>query len=273
MGGILGGSGSGGGSSTTVQKNELDPEIKARFLQNVDRATGVAENLGAQTFAPRTGDYTAGSNILRNTATNSPGFGSINYAAGLTGNNATTSSVDNINKYLNPYTDYVAGNTVNNLARANQIALNGVAGDATMKGAYGGSRSGVAQAETNRNFFNTLGTTLGDIYGTGYNNAVNASNTDLNRQLVAANQLNTIGSNQIGQGYTAGQTLGNLGLSDQDYQQKILDAQRNLPLEQQAVINQALGLNPAGGSGQQGQSNSNSNQSSSQGTGLFGLFR
>ena len=52
---------------------------------------------------------------------------------------------------------------------------------------------------------------------------------------------------------------------DLDITQQQLDAIRNLPLEQQQILNQALGINVGGGSGMQ--------SSSSSGQGLFGLFR
>jgi hypothetical protein len=267
-------SSSGTSGSQNTSNSALDPEIKALFMNNVNRATGVANNLQAQTFAPRTGDYNVGQGMIRTTANpNSAGFGSINAAAGLTNQNANTSSVANINQYLNPYTDYVAGNTLDQLGRANQIALNSVSGDATTKGAFGGSRHGIAEAETNSNFFNTTGNTLGNLYNTAYTNAVGQSSADQNRYLNAANQLNTIGTNQQTQGYLAGQNNMNLGLGDQEYTQRILDATRNLPLEQQAVINQALGINPGGGSGivSTAQGTSQSQQSSKSGSGLMGF--
>lgn len=50
----------------------------------------------------------------------------------------------------------------------------------------------------------------------------------------------------------------NLGLSDQNYFQQQLDAYRNNPMQQQAIRNQALGINPMGGSGMQSKSESSS---------------
>lgn len=272
MGGILGGSGSSGGGSTTVSENKLDPEIKARFLSNVDRATGVAGNLGTQQFAPRTGDYYSGQGIIRDAAVNGPGMATTDYGAGITARAANFNPND-INAYVNPYAGYVAGNTISDLSRANDMALNKVRGDAVGAKAFGGSRQALAEAETNRNFFNTAGKALNQIYSDAYNTGTNTALTANQQRLAAGGQLADIGTTQQDQRYAAGQAVGNLGISDQQFNQQQLDAIRNLPLEQQAIINQALGLNPAGGSGQQGQSSGNSNQSSSQGTGLFGLWR
>lgn len=269
---LLGSNSSSSGTSSSNSSSALDPEIKKLFMNNFSNAQGVANNLQAQTFAPRTGDYNVGEGLIRSTASpTSAGMNSINTAAGLTGANANTSSVANIGDYLNPYTDYVAGNTLNELNRANSMALDKTRGDAIANKAFGGSRSGIAEAETNRNFFNTAGNTLGNLYNTAYTNAAGQSSADLNRQLAGANQLNTIGTNQQAQGYQAGQNTMNLGLMDQNYQQQIMDATRNLPLEQQAIINQALGINPAGGSGMTSTATSQSQQSSKSGSGLMGI--
>lgn len=264
MANLLGGSGSN--STTTVQG--LDPDIKNAYLTNLASAKTVAGGLGVQQFAPRTGDYNAGQTIVRNAATNGPGLNAITNAVNTTAANINTPSTQNLGLYLNPYTDIVAGNTIDALGRANRIALNGVASDATRMGAFGGSRSGVAQAETNRNFADITGQTLGNIYNTGFNTALNASQNDLSRQLVGANQLATLGNQQQQAQYQAGQNVMNLGLTDQAFQQQILDATRNLPVERQQLINAALGLNPAGGSG----NTSNTNSSGKQGTGIMGLF-
>jgi hypothetical protein len=272
MGGILGGSSSGGGSNNSASTSAMDPQIREAFLSNVNRATGVAQNLGTQQFAPRTGDYFTGQDIIRNAATNGAGMNATNYGANLTAN-AGNFNAGNIDQYVNPAVNYIAGNTMNELGRGNAMALDKVRGDAIANKAFGGSRSGIAEAETNRNFFTTAGNTLGNIYGDAYNNAANTALGANAQQLSAGQNLANIGDIMQNQQYTAGQNVGNLGMSDQAYQQAILDAQRNLPLEQQAVINQALGLNPAGGSGTVASSSGSGNTNQNSGTGLFGLWR
>jgi hypothetical protein len=57
-------------------------------------------------------------------------------------------------------------------------------------------------------------------------------------------------------GFTQAAQLGQIGQQQQAATQAQLDAIRNLPLEQQQIINAALGLNPAGGSGTVSQSSS-----------------
>jgi hypothetical protein len=85
------------------------------------------------------------------------------------------------------------------------------------------------------------------------------------QRLNASGQLANIAGQGQQMGLTGANALAQQGLLQQGFSQQQIDAIRNLPLEQQQIINQALGINPGGGSGQQ--------QTSSSGQGLFGLFR
>jgi hypothetical protein len=96
---------------------------------------------------------------------------------GVTG----SSAVGGINSYLNPASAYVAGNTIANLDRARQLTLNNNGDGAALAGQYGGSRQGVLDANTNRDFYSTLGTTLGNLYSQDFNTALGASQSDADR--------------------------------------------------------------------------------------------
>jgi hypothetical protein len=110
---------------------------------------------------------------------------------------------------------------------------------------------------------------------TGLTNAENFLQANLANQQagLTANQQRITGGSQLASAATNLQNLGfgqanqlrDQGLLQQGFSQQQLDAIRNLPLEQQQIINQALGINVGGGSGTQ--------QTSSSGQGLFGLFR
>jgi len=117
-------------------------------------------------------------------------------------------------------------------------------------------------------------------FGAAASNTANLANAQNLLQANLANQQAGLAANQ--QGITAGgqlasaatnlQNLGfnqanqlrDQGLVQQGFSQQQLDAIRNLPLEQQQILNQALGINVGGGSGMQ--STSTSRQ------GLLGLF-
>jgi hypothetical protein len=108
----------------------------------------------------------------------------------------------------------------------------------------------------------------------GLTNAQNFLQANLANQQagLTANQQRLSGGSQLASAATNLQNLGfgqanqlrDQGLVQQGFSQQQLDAIRNLPLEQQQIINQALGLNVGGGSGTQSQSTSRQ--------GLLGLF-
>ena len=74
--------------------------------------------------------------------------------------------------------------------------------------------------------------------------------------MAAAGQMANIAGSAQQMGFQGAQNLAAQGQFQQQYTQQQLDAIRNLPLEQQQIINQALGLNIGGGSGQQSTSES-----------------
>jgi hypothetical protein len=277
----------------------------------------------------------------------------------------------NIQQYMNPYTQAVTNQSLADLERSRQLQQQQTAAQATAAKAFGGSRQGVAEAETNRAFGENAARLVAQQNAQAYDQAQRASEADLARQMQAqqlnqaqdlattqqslqlagqfglanqdaalkalqanqdaalrsalanqgydfnVGQLNTENTqqvnlanqasrNQVGlanaanflqanlanqaaglqanqqrlgasgqvaniagqgqqMGLTGAQALQQQGALQQGFSQQQLDAIRNLPLEQQQILNQALGINVGGGSGMQ--------SSSSSGQGLFGLFR
>jgi hypothetical protein len=266
----------------------------------------------------------------------------------------------NIQDYMNPYTQAVTNQSLSDLERSRQLQQQQTAAQATAAKAFGGSRQGVAEAETNRAYGENAARLLAQQNAAGYEAAQRASEADLARSMQAqqlnqaqdlattqqslqlagqfglanqdaalraalanqgvdlsvgtlnaqnlqqanlanqaatnasatqrvqnqlqaslanqqagltanqqrigaANQMTNTGTAFTSSGIAANQALADQGLLRQGFSQQQLDAIRNLPLEQQQIINQALGINPGGGSGQ--------TSTSSSGQGLFGLFR
>ena len=287
----------------------------------------------------------------------------------------------NIQQYMNPYTQAVTQQSLTDLERSRQLEQQRTAAQATAAKAFGGSRQGVAEAETNRAYGENAARLVAQQNAAAYQAAQQASEADLARSMqaqqlnqaqdlattqqslqlagqfglanqdaalraalanqgvdVSTGQLNTQNAQQVAlanaanqqaialanqaarnqagqfgasaqnaaslanqqaalqaslanqgaglqanqQGITAASQLANAatnlqnlgfgqanqlrdqGLLQQGFSQQQLDAIRNLPLEQQQILNQALGINVGGGSGMQ--------QSSSSGQGLLGLF-
>ena len=259
----------------------------------------------------------------------------------------------NMQAYMNPYTQAVTEQSLADLERSRHLQQQQTAAQATAARAFGGSRQGVAEAETNRAYGENAARLLAQQNAAGYEAAQRASEADLARSMQAqqlnqaqdlattqqslqlagqfglanqdaalraalanqgvdlsVGQLNTqnaqqvalanqAAQNQMGQfnasnflqanlanqgaglqanqqrigssgmlaniagqgqqmGFAGANQLAQQGGMQQGFSQAQLDAIRNLPLEQQQILNQALGINVGGGSGMQSSSSGSS---------------
>lgn len=103
--------------------------------------------------------------------------------------------------YQNPFQSQVIDNTMNDMARANSMALEGVSAQATGAGAFGGSRHGIAEAETNRAFADRAGNMAANLRMQGFNNAQQGAMFDIGqeaalrgRQMQGASNLASMGT-------------------------------------------------------------------------------
>ena len=217
---------------------------------------------------------------------------------------SATTGAQGMSAYTNPFEQDVVNVALADIERARQMQQMQGAAQAQRAGAFGGSRQGVAQALTNEAALREAARTAAGLRQQGFEFAAGMGQTDAARQLQAqaanqgvdisleqanaqlrqqadlANQqaglagaqqrmqagaqLADIGAMTQNLGFTQAQALGRIGEIQQGFTQAQLDAIRNLPLEQQAIINEALGLNPAGGSGMVSQSSGSGSQSSRQ---------
>lgn len=89
----------------------------------------------------------------------------------------------------NRFQSQVIDNTIDDMGRANSMALNDVSAQATGVGAFGGSRHGIAEAETNRAFADRAGNMSANMRMQDYNNT-------LQRQFQGAQGLARMGTQQ-----------------------------------------------------------------------------
>ena len=272
----------GASKTTNTSSSQLDPAMRDQFLQNVERAKGTAGSLGARQFAGFTPDQQASFEQTRQFADpNSQQMQQIGSAAniaeqagGYQAERVRGGSLLNqdIGAYMSPYTQAVTQQGLQDINRARQMQQQQGAASATAAKAFGGSRQGVAEAETNRAFDENALRFVGQQNAQAFQAAQAGAESDLARQQQArlANQQAGLQANQqrigasgalagiAGQGQQMGfagaQQLAQQGAQQQQFSQSQMDALRNLPLEQQQVINQALGLNVGGGSGMQSSS-------------------
>lgn len=252
-----------GGSKQTQQQtqqqtstNTLDPEFKGLVMDNYAGAQARAGSM-----LPYTGQLTAGFTPTQIAAqnkvagiANDPTYGATNnsvigavsgvmnnpVAVGgaingtIKSNPVTSSNVTagmladtDLTPYLNPYTNSVINTTISDNERAREIQQAADARTAAAAGAFGGSRSGVAAAQTNEAYDRNTASLLAGLNQANYTNAQGAASTDIGNRLTAdtlnANNKLTADQFNSGQDLTAQQNsfANNLAADNQYFTQGV----------------------------------------------------
>jgi len=121
-------------------------------------------------------------------------------------------AIDQVGRYMNPYTSNVIDATMADMDRARQITLNSNAASADAAGAFGGSRHGIVDSETNRNFIQQAGQMAAGLRQGGFDTAMANANTDLSRALTAQQSNQSAGLQGMNLGLTAQQSNQQAGL-------------------------------------------------------------
>lgn len=254
------------GSSSTTNKATVDKRLTNAALNVYGQGQAAANQLGVREIAGFTPDQLAAMQMTREAI--GTGAGAVNQAVGTAGQVAgfTPGQVQgqsflnaNIGAYMNPYLQNVAGNVMSDLDRQRLMQQNQNAANAFQAKAFGGSRQGIVEAETNRAAQENAARTLTDLYSGGFNAAAQLAGQDLSfaQQAALANQqagisgagLNLQAAGQLGQLGGAQQAmsqadiaaLGNVGSMQQQLAQATTDAERNLIIEKFQLQNAALG--------------------------------
>ncbi len=230
------------GSSSSSSQPVLNPQLFQLFNSNAQRAASVANKpfeyyQGEQTagMTPTqqyagglltNGAMTAGSDALNSGV--SAAQGAANYQApqvtaptsqpGLISSTATANpasinrsdvqnlaaqtGLGNLSQYMNPYTDSVVNSTLSDIDRQRQQSITQGQGNATLAGAYGGSRHGVSDSLTNEAAIRAAGDASAQLRSAGFNAAAGLLQNDQNRALTAGQ------SNQNADLSVAGQNAG-----------------------------------------------------------------
>ena len=148
----------------------------------------------------------------------------------------------NIGQFMNPYTSMVTGQTLSDLERQRQMAVNTTGAQATQAGAFGGSRHGVAEALTNEGFARQGAQTFGNLQQQGFNTALGAAQAQQGLQMGGAAQLGRLGQQAFNTGRTVSQDQMQQGLMQQGMQQALIDAARGQYAGFTGAPQQALSL-------------------------------
>jgi len=238
----------GGGTQTST--TSVDPDIKKAYLENYQQAQSVAAALPQQQFSPFNAMYQSGEQALTNAGIAGQGLSSVDQAALLTQQAAGPRNLSlaqgqgTLGSYMNPYSQGVTQNALADLETSRQNALRQTSQQAQQARAFGGSRQGVAEAQTNLGFTKQYGDLSARLNEQAFNQAMAAQGQDISRQLMGAQQLSGIGGQQQALRLGGAQAVMGAGGARQQLEQQQLDAMRNLGMQRLGIQSSALGIQP-----------------------------
>lgn len=144
-----------------------------------------------------------------------------------------------INNYMNPYNQQVIDTSMADMERQRLMQQNQLGAQATAARAFGGSRQGIAEAETNRAFAQQGGQLAAQLRQQGFNTALGASQQDVANQMQAAIANQNAQAQAAQRGLAAAGQLGNLSQQGFNMGQSVNQQQFQQGAMQQA-LNQAL---------------------------------
>ena len=172
------------------------------------------------------------------------------YNAALAGTGAAAAG-PNIGRFMNPYTNMVTGQTLQDMERQRQMAVNQTAQQATQAGAFGGSRHGVAEALTNEAAMRQGAQTFANLQQQGFGQALGAAQQQQQLGLQAAGQMGNLANLGFGFGQQITAQQQQQGALQQGLQQALIDAARSQfagfagqPAQSLGYMNQAIGVSP-----------------------------
>lgn len=256
----------GGSSSTQTQQQQLDPDVKARMLQNYDFALNVANREYQPYPYQRIADFSptqeaAFQQVSRAAQSAQQPIMQAQAIASRAASYAPDTIASGMAAYQNPYTEQVVNTTLSDIDRARQMANQQTAAQAVRARAFGGSRQGVAEAETNRAAMEQAARTAAQLRSQGFQQAGELAARDIGfglqgatQDIAAAQQLGALGALGQTAGLTGAQALGQVGeqqraLTQANMTQAYEDFLRQFqyPVEQLRIRQSALGMAPMQG--------------------------
>lgn len=199
----------------------------------------------------------SGGNVYNQAANALTGAGTAAQGAiGTFGNVPTVAA--GMATYQNPYTQQVVDRSIADIGRTTAMQQEVNKANAARSGAFGGSRQGLVEAETNAASQRAIGDLSSNLNLQGFNTAAQLAQGDINNRFTGASGMLS-GAGTLGNLGTAGFNMGNTlqqqqaqqGLLQQQMQQQLLgDAMQqfygyaNSPLNYLNTMGGALGGSP-----------------------------
>jgi hypothetical protein len=224
------------GSKTTTEQSM--PQFQEDFLKNEILPT--ATDIANREFTQYGGERVAGMTPLQQRAMSGyenlqAGTEQYGQAADIYSDMAQAQT--DVSAYMNPYQQNVIDASLRTLGGAQEQALNMQGAQASAAGAFGGSRHGVAEAETRKAYGQQASDLVTNQMQAGYQNAQAAAQNDMSRRMNAAAGLTqTAGQNLeaqkavLGAQMQAGETSRGLNQQGLDVGYADFMAEQNFPL-------------------------------------------
>lgn len=159
-----------------ISQGTMPPDYQVAQLAPGEQAavTAAAQGVGAYQPYLTSGSQAIGQGIGTLTGQSMPAF-----QQGVAALSGTGGMFDprQTSQFMNPYEQAVIDQTLGDIARQGRIAQQGVAAQAVGAGAFGGSRSAVAQQELQRNILDQQARTAAQMRAAGYTQAQQAAQT------------------------------------------------------------------------------------------------
>ena len=237
---------------STSTSTTTDPQQMAIYQDLYNRSKAIA----GQPFVPFTGarvagfnpDQLGGFNATRAMFNQSMAYNPMANINALANQRAQSlldpygGQTNRIQAYQNPYNTQVIDQSTADLDRARQIRLQSDQDAAIGAGAFGGSRSALLEAETNRNFADAVARNSANLRQSGFNNAAQLAQNDMGRNFANRQFQSNLFSNQLGDQYRNLGLLSGMGGQQQQLQQRALDTSYNEFLRGLNYGPQQLGL-------------------------------
>jgi len=176
---------------------------------------------GTQNVGQAAGTIGEASDILRGADTRNQfdaAQQAMNLAAGQTLQQGQPIGQQQIQQYMNPYTNLALSQQLGEMNRQAKIQQQGLQAGAVQAGAFGGAREGIQRAELGRNLAQTQNQAIAQAMQQNYGQALSTAQQQQQAGLAAAGQLSNVGQGigslagqQYGIGQSMAQGLGSLG--------------------------------------------------------------
>lgn len=243
------------------QSTQMDPGSR-RFIEDFLRPLGMA---GAQTALGQEGSFFEGATDAQRQAMER--LGQDLSGVGNFGFSPSQMDPNRAQDFFSPFQDEVVGGVQQDFDRQRQQALTNAAQEATGAGAFGGSRSGILQAQALGDVNRNESQTLASLRNQGFQNAQGLAA----REHGLMQNLGFGSAQAAQQGRLAGAGLGLQQAGQQfgmgEHMRQIAQQRRQEPLFRHR---QALGFGNMGFGGPTGQSTQGTTTTEQSGGGLFG---